>query len=86
MTQLCNAILKLYPLPSNLSVLEENSAPHPRILMKNASVAAGVITTQPIESDPRYHTATVLCNRRITAGDWYQDVRHIEFSFQDDIR
>ncbi|TEB33682.1 riboflavin synthase domain-like protein [Coprinellus micaceus] len=31
-------------------------------------------------------TARVKANERITASDWYQDVRHFEFEFQGDIK
>ena len=40
----------------------------------------------PLSLDKQYHTAKLLCNRRITSPDWYQDVRHIELSFDDEIR
>ncbi|KAJ7678562.1 hypothetical protein B0H17DRAFT_1161341 [Mycena rosella] len=31
-------------------------------------------------------SARVSCNTRITAEDWYQDVRHLEFDFDEEIR
>ena len=43
-------------------------------------------TPDPLSLDKQYHTAKLRCNRRITSPDWYQDVRHIEFSFEDEIR
>ena len=39
----------------------------------------------PLMTDREYHTATVTLNGRITASDWYQDVRHLEFHCDDDI-
>ena len=40
----------------------------------------------PLKNDPQYYTAAVSCNHRITADDWYQDVRHFELDFDEDIR
>lgn len=40
----------------------------------------------PLLEDKRYHQAWVKVNERITVQDWYQDVRHFEFDFQDDIQ
>ncbi|KAH8829198.1 riboflavin synthase domain-like protein [Flagelloscypha sp. PMI_526] len=38
--------------------------------------------TQPlIREDISSQIATVVCNRRVTADDWFQEVRHFEFSF-----
>jgi sulfite reductase alpha subunit-like flavoprotein len=40
----------------------------------------------PLSKDPRYYQARVKANERITASDWYQDVRHFEFEYQGDIK
>ncbi len=40
----------------------------------------------PLVQDAVYHHATLKCNKRITAEDWYQDVRHFQFSFEEDIQ
>jgi hypothetical protein len=43
-------------------------------------------TPDPLASgDDRYHTFELVKNERITADDWYQDVRHFEFQCQDDL-
>lgn len=34
--------------------------------------------TDPLDADEQYWNVTVQCNRRITADDWFQDVRHLE--------
>jgi hypothetical protein len=39
-----------------------------------------------LEDDRNFHAATVKSNTRITADGWYQDVRHFEFEFGDDIQ
>jgi hypothetical protein len=39
----------------------------------------------PLDGDKRYHTFELIRNERITADDWYQDVRHFEFQCQDNI-
>ena len=43
-------------------------------------------TPDPLAADDdRYHTFELVKNERITADDWYQDVRHFEFQCQDDL-
>ena len=44
------------------------------------------VDPDPLEADEKYHTASVKCNKRTTAEDWFQDVRHFEFSFKEDIK
>ena len=73
-------LLQLFPLPPGLEVLPGN--PEPRV-----SIADG--DTASLASDatciPGYYTATISTNSRITAPDWYQDVRHFELTFDEDI-
>jgi len=38
-----------------------------------------------LDVDDKYWDATVQCNRRITADDWFQDVRHFEFLSERDL-
>ena len=44
------------------------------------------LSQDPLQVDLQYHKGTIKANRRITAPDWYQDVRHLEFGFEDDIK
>jgi sulfite reductase alpha subunit-like flavoprotein len=41
---------------------------------------------EPLRHLDNYHSATVRCNERITAQDWFQDVRHLELDIGDDIQ
>ncbi|KAG1797022.1 riboflavin synthase domain-like protein [Suillus plorans] len=69
---LLEVLTQLYPLPH-----EQDNIP------------AGSDTSlnpDPLDEDTKFHTASVKCNRRITAEDWFQNVRHFEFSFKDDIK
>ena len=54
--------------------------------MLDASVNELESVQDPLVADQRYHRAVVNCNQRITADDWFQDVRHIEFKFQDNLQ
>ena len=77
-------LLEIYPLPDGVVPAAASSLPPSRVTMKledgtNSSIA------DPLLSDEQYHTAKLLCNRRITSPDWYQDVRQIELSFHDEI-
>ena len=40
---------------------------------------------EKFEPSPDYHPATLRRIERITSVDWSQDVRHIEFEFDEDI-
>lgn len=63
-----------------------NATPPSRVLLEPTLPTEIHDSVDPIVADPRYHQATVMTNRRITSSDWYQDVRHLEFDFQDDIK
>ena len=39
-----------------------------------------------VETESTSHKAAVKVNDRITAQDWFQDVRHIELDFEEDIK
>ncbi|PSR76808.1 hypothetical protein PHLCEN_2v8189 [Hermanssonia centrifuga] len=82
---LSGELLKLFPLPSGVEIAPD-TIPEPRVSVidgTDSSSEPGLL--YEIETDV-YHTATIVCNKRITAEDWYQDVRHLEFDFQDDIQ
>jgi sulfite reductase alpha subunit-like flavoprotein len=77
-----DSVLKLYPLPASTPV-----GPTP----KNLPPPRVILTTQDAKIDSSlsllqgFLCATVKTNQRITAKDWYQDVRHIEFELDKDI-
>lgn len=86
MPRLLVSLKALFPsIPS--SSLTSDSLPSPRVNIASTSESrldnqsSNDISTQQTESC----TATVKCNRRITASDWYQDVRHIEFDLEANI-
>ncbi|KAI0363943.1 riboflavin synthase domain-like protein [Pilatotrama ljubarskyi] len=86
MRQLSSVLTHIYPLPE--SVVEEapDNLPCPRVSISDAAPSAQLTRLDPLVTDREYHLATVTYNKRITAEDWYQDVRHFEFSFEDDIQ
>lgn len=47
----------------------------------NAEVDPG----STLDTGATYREATVKLNRRITAEGWHQDVRHLEFVFDEEI-
>ena len=53
--------------------------------MLDASPEWSEETIDPLVPVQNYCRAVVKCNKRITAEDWYQDVRHLEFTFSDGI-
>ncbi|EFI26889.1 NADPH-ferrihemoprotein reductase [Coprinopsis cinerea okayama7 len=81
--KLLGTLLQLAPLPSPIELSDTSELPPPRVALESAQ---DVTSTDPVREDTRYNDAVVKTNTRITAEDWYQDVRHIEFEFEDDIR
>lgn len=79
-------LLELYPLPAGVEVSTRDSLPPPRVSIEEASPGALLETVDSLETDPSYYSVTLSCNTRITAEDWYQDVRHLEFDFEEDVR
>ena len=83
--QLSSALLKIYPQQDVVISGAPMGLPPPRVALElNGRARSNIQDT--LSLDERYHMAKVQCNRRITSHDWYQDVRHMEFSFEDDIR
>ncbi|KAH7912072.1 riboflavin synthase domain-like protein [Hygrophoropsis aurantiaca] len=82
--KLLDTLLVLHPLPPDLTVLPSNTKHPPRI---SISYDAETLPNGPLSSnaDPNFHEAIVKCNRRVTAEGWFQDVRHLEFKFEDAI-
>jgi sulfite reductase alpha subunit-like flavoprotein len=88
---LLNALVKLYPLDEGTQIIPADTLHPPRATIVDAPKASSVdsfVLSPSDKTDPHttYHRATVRCNNRITARDWFQDVRHIEFDFKEDIR
>jgi hypothetical protein len=77
--------LKLFPVPSPLSSLPTEELPSLRVTLLSARSEELQDEPDPLVGDGRYHVFELVRNERITADDWYQDVRHFEFRCQDDI-
>ena len=86
MSQLTDALLTSYPLKSGLEVIPPGELYPPRMKLKKMPKKNLQEIINPLESVQGYHMATVQCNRRITADDWFQDVRHIEFKIAEDVQ
>lgn len=83
---LLDVLTQLYPLPfPHERDILATGRPPPRISISDVTSDPSV-NKDPLDEDEQYHMAVVKCNRRITAEDWYQDVRHFEFSFKENIK
>jgi sulfite reductase alpha subunit-like flavoprotein len=81
---LFETLLKEYPIPESLNILPASQRPSPRARISMVKEGA-VKDLLPLEPATRYYASTLVGNRRITAADWSQDVRHLVFRFDDDI-
>jgi hypothetical protein len=80
-----DALLTLFPLPAHLLPLSTEELPTPRVALLPATLEELQDVPDPLVDDDRYHTFELIRNDRITADDWYQEVRHFEFQCQSDI-
>lgn len=78
-------MLKMFPLLPSFEVTPVPDIPPPRILLKPVPYKSQKEHEDPLETDALYHRGVVKVNERITAEDWYQDVRHVEIEFDHDI-
>ena len=79
-------LLHVFPLPEGATQESLDSLPPPRVAVTNAQAGAEITRKDPLVTDREYHTAKLTCNRRLTARDWYQDVRHFEFELDDNVQ
>lgn len=82
---LVNSLLDLLPLPPHLSPLPAEGLPTPRVTILPATREDLQNERDPLMGDDRYHTFELTANKRITADDWYQEVRHLVFRCRDDL-
>ena len=82
---LVHGLLKVLPLPLHFSLLPAEDLPTPRVTIIPATREDLQIERDPLLADDRYHTFELIENERITAGDWYQEVRHLVFRCRDDV-
>ena len=85
-SRLLSTLLELFPLPSGLEIIPRAELPPPRVALLSADEITLQNTVEPLDSDSNHYTAVLKCNKRITAEDWFQDVRHFELKFEDQIR
>ncbi|KAI0728825.1 riboflavin synthase domain-like protein [Fomitopsis betulina] len=83
--ELTGTLSKLFPMPPGLDVQSADGLPPSRVSMTDADATTLAVCVDPLDNDPQHHIATVSCNRRITAEDWFQDVRHFELDFDEDV-
>ncbi|KAJ7183107.1 riboflavin synthase domain-like protein [Mycena filopes] len=81
MERIQQSLLLLYPLQPDVEVIPATTIPPARV-----SMVPDIASTSSSSVKSGFYTSTVRCNTRITAGDWYQDVRHLEFDFEEDIQ
>ncbi|KAI0338669.1 riboflavin synthase domain-like protein [Trametopsis cervina] len=82
--KLSTQLLVTFPLPPGVAVLPDGK-PLPRVHVVEGydpSIAVGRLS---ISGKQDYLTATIARNDRITAQDWYQDVRHFDLDFDEDL-
>ena len=85
MEEMFETLLTNYPLPDSLQVLPASQLPDPRISIA-VQEEATVTPLLPEEPATVYHDAVLIKNERITAPDWYQDVRHLTLTFKEDLK
>jgi len=83
---LLETLLEMFPLPSGVELTPANVIPPPRVVLEPASQATHDTSQDPLKVDLQYHRGVVKTNERITAADWYQDVRRLEFEFEDNVQ
>ena len=73
-------------MPSELDPISVDKCPPPRVLLKDMAQSIWDSSYSDSEKmETSSHRTVVKVNDRITAQDWFQDVRHIELDFKDDI-
>ena len=85
MKALTAVLLQLFPLPDGVEAESIDDLPPPRVSIHDADKSAEVTRKDPLVADRQYHNAVLACNRRITAADWYQDVRHFDFQLDENV-
>ena len=86
MESLTESLLQLYPLPPDVKVVPTDRLPPPRVALYGSTADALEKCADPLEDDRNFYSATVKGNTRITVEGWYQDVRHLEFEFSNNLR
>ncbi|KAF8712550.1 hypothetical protein AX14_013008 [Amanita brunnescens Koide BX004] len=86
MDTLLDALLKHFPLAPDTPTHSASSIPPSRVTLVHTDAVANESSASFLLRDQRYSLGMVKCNKRITAIDWYQDVRHLELEFDEEIQ
>ncbi|RDX49050.1 riboflavin synthase domain-like protein [Lentinus brumalis] len=86
MSTLSAVLLQIFPIPEGLTAEPLDNLPAPRVAIRSADKQARITRKDPLVTDRQYHNAVLTCNRRMTAPDWYQDVRHFEFELDENVQ
>lgn len=81
---LWSTLLQHFPLPPQLHILPPHTRPPPRISLTPVPIPS-TSTTLPFIVPSGMIQATLKQNKRVTAGDHFQDTRHIILEFEDDL-
>lgn len=86
--ELWDKLLALYPLPPGAEILPEGQLAPPKYTISFGDTSAAPTSNARRPQAPPYNQqnpfeATLLANRRLTASDWEQDVRHIELDISE---
>ncbi|OCB88873.1 riboflavin synthase domain-like protein [Sanghuangporus baumii] len=79
-----SALEALLPPPLDGTIEDPDVLPPPRISITTSGKTLDCVD-DPLHGFNDYHLATVRRNDRITAKDWFQDVRHIELDLEDEV-
>lgn len=81
-------IMKMYPLPPDIEVLSSTGLYPPtlRITPCSSKNPSSPVLERTKGSFAPTHDVTLTQNTRITKDDWYQDVRHVIFKADDNIK
>ncbi|KZT55371.1 riboflavin synthase domain-like protein [Calocera cornea HHB12733] len=79
---LFRVLLEMYPLPHGLEIVPKDYLYPARVRVEYLDVPQLPLSEAPF-SFPGSSSAQLLRMKRLTRPDWYQDVRHIEFEFDE---
>ncbi|KAH8093162.1 riboflavin synthase domain-like protein [Cristinia sonorae] len=84
--KLLEALSHLFPIPPGLEQPgETDTLPPARVAIVKSKESSPHEPADVLLKDEQYHLATLTRSDRITAADWYQDVRHVEFDVEKDL-
>ena len=88
MPKLFTSLEEFLPPPPNKEFADPHTLLPPRTHISSVSGPSSSnsgLNSHNVIKGTGYHSVTVNCNKRITAMDWYQDVRHIELNLGEEV-